>query len=73
MKDDSGDVVLHSLGGEQHFSVSPPIFGGVLQLQSIELLDDGTGGLVGGEDALAWGANFLGSVDQLLSVVLLFH
>lgn len=62
--DDSTDVLLNIWGGEKEFSVGLSVSVVVLNTNAVESLSNGSGRLIGGEDSLTWGANFLAGLDQ---------
>ena len=63
--DDSADVLLDAWGREEELTVSLSVGVVVLDADAVESLADGAGGLVGGEDTLAWGADLLRGLDEL--------
>lgn len=65
--------MLDVLGRNEHLSVSSSVFSAVLQSNSYELLLDRARRLVGCENALAWGADLVGCLDELLGEVLCLH
>jgi len=56
--------LINARGGEQKLSVGLSVFVGVLNLDAIESLSDGSSALVSGEDSLAWSADLLGGLDE---------
>ena len=73
VEDDSRNVILETFGGQQHISVPPSVFLVVLQAERLELFLNGAGRLISSEDSLARSADFVGSFDEFLGVVLGFH
>ena len=57
-------MFFKSWGGEEEFSVVASVVVVVLDVDAVEPLADGAGGLVGGEDALASGGDLLGCLDE---------
>lgn len=72
-EDDSGDVILESLGGEEQLSVGLSVGLYVLNVDLLESLADGASGLVGGKDTEARSDDSSGGLNELLSVVLLLN
>ena len=70
VEDDTGNVLLESLSLEEELSVESSVLLDVLDVDHLESLPDGSGGLVGGEDSLSWGADLVGGLFELLSEVL---
>ena len=64
--DHSTDVLLDVWGGEEKLSVSLSVGMVVLNVDALESLSNSSGRLIGGEDTLAWGANFLACFHELL-------
>lgn len=71
--DNSRDVILDSLSGEQKFSVSSSILFTVLNSNRVESLLDGSSGFISSQDSLSWSNNLLSGFSQLLSVINLRH
>jgi hypothetical protein len=64
--DNTTDVFFKSWSSEKKFSVSLSIIVVVLNADSVESLTNGSGGLVGSEDSLTWGADLLSGFHEFI-------
>ena len=62
--DNTADVLLKLRSREEQLTVGLAVLVRVLNVDAIETLADGAGGLVGSEDTLAGSANLLGGFDE---------
>jgi hypothetical protein len=63
-------MLSNVLGAEEHGAIRSSVGLSILNTSSIESLLDSAGGLISGQNALTWRANFLGRLDELLRNVL---
>ena len=55
--DYAGNVLLQAFGGKEQITVIAAVGLGVLDIDRLEAITNGTGGLISGQDALASGGN----------------
>jgi len=73
LEDDTGDELIESRCSEEHVSVPSSVFGSVFEFDGIELFDNRGGRFISGENAFAWSADLVCSLNQVLRKVFGFH